>query len=176
MRKLRIDFVRRAPPAPGGWLLLAAGIAVVCVVGQAQFELAQEAQQQSARLAALQASSGAAAQAAGIDSVGDPGLAAARQVLERSRLPWHALFAALESADPADVALLAVTPDLARRQVKIQAEARDLAAMLAFHRHLQGDAALANVVLVDHSVLQEVPETPVRFHLLANWGGSHAAP
>jgi hypothetical protein len=60
--------------------------------------------------------------------------------------------------------------------VKIHAEARDLASMLAFHRQLQQNPALAQVVLVDHTVMKDVPFKPVRFHILAQWGMQNANP
>ena len=72
--------------------------------------------------------------------------------------------------------ILAITPDIPHQRVKIHAEARDLAAMLAFHRHLQQSDGLAQVVLVDHAVSKDSPEKPVRFHVFASWGASHASP
>lgn len=174
MRKLRIDFQRKPRPAAGGWLLLLAGVAAVAVLARAQLEGSQEQAVQAARLASLQRGPGA--QLAAAEGADDPMVVAARQALERARLPWHALFSALESADGADVALLAVTPQPQRRHVKIQAEARHLGAMLAFQRQLQLHPSLAQVVLTDHTVVNDVPEKPVRFHLSAQWGASHGQP
>lgn len=174
MRKLRIDFLRKPRPSTGGWLLLLAGIAAVAVLARVQLELSQEHAVQAARLASLQRGPGA--QLAAADGADDPMVVAARQALERARLPWHALFSALESADGADVALLAVTPQPQRRQVKIHAEARHLAAMLAFQRQLALHPSLGQVVLVDHTVVTDAPEKPVRFHISAQWGGSHGQP
>ena len=176
MRKLQIDFVRKPRPSAGGWLLLVAGVAAVAVLAQVQLELSQQHAAQAARLAALQAPGGPGAQLAAADKSDDPLVVAARQALERSRPPWQSLFSALEAADGADVALLAVTPEPQRRQVKIHAEARDLAAMLAFHRELQQQPSLSHVVLLDHTVVKDVPETPVRFHLSAQWGAVHGQP
>lgn len=174
MRTLRIDFLRQPRPSAGGWLLLLAGVAVVAVLARVQLGLSQDHAAQAARLAGLQRGPGA--QLAVADGADDPMVVAARQALERARLPWHALFSALESADGSDVALLAVTPQPQRRQVKIHAEARHLAAMLAFQRQLQQHPSLAQVVLVDHTVVDDAPEKPVRFHLSAQWGASHGQP
>lgn len=174
MRELQIDFLRKPRPAAGAWLLLLAGIAAVAMLVRVQLELSHEHAVQAARLSGLQR--GAGGQLAAADGTDDPMVAMARQALERARLPWQALFSALESADGADVALLAVTPEPQRRHVKIQAEARHLAAMLAFQRQLQQHPSLAHVVLVDHTVVKDVPEKPVRFHLSAQWGGPHGQP
>jgi hypothetical protein len=176
MRKLELDFQRRPAPSRGGWLLLLAGLVALGAALHAQVQLAQQQQSQAARLARLPAAAGAAGNPAANEQADDPALVAARQALERSRLPWAALYSALEAADRGEVALLAVLPDVPRRQVKIHAEARDFKAMLLFQRQLQQQPALAQVVLLDHTVLKEVAEQPVRFHLLAHWGGGHGLP
>jgi hypothetical protein len=48
--------------------------------------------------------------------------------------------------------------------------------MLAFQRQLQQNPALAQVALLDHTVMKDLPFTPVRFHLLAQWGVQSANP
>lgn len=176
MRKLQVDFVRRPAPSAAGWLLLLAGIAVVAVLARAHLELSEDQALAAARLAAVQAPGSAGAQLTASEAADEPVVVAAREALQRARLPWPDLFSALEASDGTDVALLAVTPDPLRRQVKIQAEARNLAAMLAFQRELQQQSTLAQVVLVDHTVVKDQPEKPVRFQLSARWGAAHANP
>jgi hypothetical protein len=174
MRSLQIDFRRKPPPSATGWLLLVAGIAAAGASFEVSHELTQQRAAQASRLARAQAAGKGANLA--VNEQDDPAVVAARQLMERSKLPWSTLFSALESADPKDVALLAVNPEVQRRQVKIHAEARDLAAMLAYQRQLQQHPALSQVVLVDHTVMKDAPEKPVRFHILANWGGGHGNP
>jgi hypothetical protein len=173
MRKLELDFQRGAGTRPLGWLLLGAGLATAAGVLLAGAHLHQETQAQAARLARVQRAGGAALNPA--EAAEDPAVAAARQVLLRARLPWDTLFAALEATDRSDVALLSVTPDVARRQVKLQAEARNLGSMLKFHRELQRNPAFGQVVLVDHTIGKDGAAAPVRFRLLANWGSNNAA-
>jgi len=173
MRKLEIDFQRSTGPNALGWLLLGAGLAAAAGVLQASAHLHHETQAQSDRLARLQRSGAVAANPAG--PAEDPAVVAARQVLEHARLPWDTLFSALETTDRADVALLSITPDVARRQVRLQAEARNLGSMLRFHRELQRSTALGHVALVDHTIGKDGTQAPVRFHLLANWGSNDAA-
>lgn len=173
MHGFDIDF-QRGPRASGwGWLLLVAGAATLAGVLQVHHLVQQEAQWHSLRLARAQAR-GAAPNAA--QAAEDPAVAAARRALAQARLPWDTLFAALEATDRADVALLSVAPDTTRRRLRIEAEARDLAAMLAFQRALQRGAALRDVVLVDHTITRDGSENPVRFALVANWGDAHGAP
>lgn len=173
MRECELDFQRGPRPSGWGWLLLVTGLATLAGVLQVHHLVQQEAQRQSARLARVQAA-GPTPNAA--DAAEDPAVVAARRALEHARLPWDELFAALEATERADVALLSVAPDTARRRLRIEAEARDLGAMLAFQRELQRSAALREVVLVDHTITKDGAETPVRFALVANWGGSHGAP
>ncbi|HET8745249.1 MAG TPA: hypothetical protein VFM98_06575 [Ramlibacter sp.] len=166
MRSLQFDFQRRPAPSAAGWLLLAAGLAVAAVVGHEQTQHDEVKADHATRLATLQ-TPGAMLTGKEPD---EPSVVAARKLLDASRLPWETLFSALEAADAKDVALLSITPDAQRRQVKIHAEARNLDAMLAFQRQLQKNPGLAQVALVDHTVMKDLPFTPVRFHLLAQWG------
>jgi Tfp pilus assembly protein PilN len=173
MRKFELDFQRRPAPSVAGWLLLVAGIGAAAALGHQGWQVDQHHTVQAARMARLHA--GNAALDAG-QQKDDPQLVAARQMTEKSKLPWDTLFGALESTDQADVALLAIVPEVQRRNVKIHAEARDFAAMLAFQRHLQLNTGLSQVVLLDHTVNKDVAEKPVRFHIQAHWGTSNVSP
>lgn len=177
MRPLQLDFQRRPRASAFGWLLLLAAGVTLAGLLQAHNVLAQQAAAHAATLHRIQVKLPAidpAPRQSGAHN--DAALLTARQVIEQSKLPWNGLFAALESADGQDVALLAVTPDVLRHRVKIHAEARDLAAMLVFYRHLQQSDGMAQVVLVDHAVSKETAEAPVRFHVYAVWGGNHDSP
>jgi hypothetical protein len=174
MRSLQFDFQRKPPPSAAGWLLFLAGVAGLATLGHFKLEVDAQRDAQAQRLARVQAPGGTTA-LTGSEPDEAPVLAA-RQLLDRAKLPWDTLFTALESAAAQDVALLAITPDAQRRQVKIHAEARNLAAMLDFQRQLQQNPALTQVVLLDHTVMKDVPFTPVRFHLLAQWGVQSANP
>lgn len=176
MRALAIDFQRRPRPHPVGWLVLLAGAAVLAFLLQAGNALEQERLGQVRRLALVNARLAVVPRAAAPDARTDASLAAARQALDKAKLPWNELFSGLEAAHGGDVALLSVAPEVTRRQVRIHAEARDFAAMLAYHRQLQQQPGLGQVVLVDHVIVKDVPETPVRFQILAAWGTTHGQP
>src|SRR6185295_14146318 len=153
MRTLELDFQQPPRPSIFGWvILLAALAALVALIGTHRM-LADETGARRATIKRVEALLPGAGTTSGRNN--DAALAAARQVMERSKLPWGGLFSALESADDKNVALLAVTPDAGRRQVKIHGEARHLAGMLAFHRRLQQSEGLSQVVLVDHVVSTE---------------------
>jgi hypothetical protein len=174
MRSLQFDFQRKPAPSAAGWLLLVAGAAALAGLGHEQVQLDAKKASQASRLAQLHAPGGAASLTG--SEPDDPSVVAARKLLDASKLPWDTLFAALEAAEGKDVALLGIAPEAQRRQVKIHAEARSLDAMLAFQRQLQQNPALAQVVLLDHTVMKDAPFTPVRFHLLAQWGVQSANP
>ncbi|MEJ8834915.1 hypothetical protein [Ramlibacter sp. AN1133] len=174
MRSLQFDFQRKTAPSAAGWLLLLAGLAGLAGLGQEQIRLDARKAVQASRLAQLHAPGGAASLTG--NEPDDKGVVAARKLLDGAKLPWDTLFTALEAAEGKDVALIAIAPDAQRRQVKIHAEARNLDAMLAFQRELQRNPALAQVALLDHTVMKDLPFTPVRFHLLAQWGVQSANP
>ncbi len=170
MRALAIDFQRRPPAHPLGWVVLLAGVSALAFLLHAGRTFEQEELGQQQRLAAVNARLATVPRSAAPDARADASLAAARQALDKAKLPWNELFSGLEAAHGSDVALLSVSPEVTRRQVRIQAEARDFAAMLAYHRQLQQQPGLGQVVLVDHVIVKDVPETPVRFQILAAWG------
>lgn len=85
--------------------------------------------------------------------------------------PWADLFAALESA-PSGVALLLVEPSAATRSLALTAEASNATEMLNYLQALQNDPRFNHVVLTSHALQPQVPGTPLRFQVRANWGGT----
>jgi hypothetical protein len=85
--------------------------------------------------------------------------------------PWSRLLQALEASHGPDVALLNVEPDAARRALRLQLEARNRHAMLAYLEALQHDGRLADVVLLMHQQLSEPGQRGVRFQVQASWRG-----
>lgn len=169
MKRLSLDF-RRVPPAgPAGYVLLAAGLLAAGLSVAAHLELNREA-------ASLEAESERAA------LHGEPreplpiqgrsekeALESARNVVEHLTVPWDRLFGALETIEEKNVALLSVTPNVQKRQIRIFAEAKTLADMLAYHQKLEASPAFSEVALSEHEVQLQDPERPVRFNILATW-------
>ncbi|MNH34421.1 hypothetical protein D3C79_950170 [compost metagenome] len=82
----------------------------------------------------------------------------------------------LEGLPQDDIALLTLTPDARKGQLRISAEARDLEAMLAFHKRLEASAELRDVSLLNHEIIAKQAEHPVQFNLSAIWENGNAHP
>jgi Tfp pilus assembly protein PilN len=93
----------------------------------------------------------------------------ANQVVQQMTLPWDRLFRELEASASKEVALLAVQPDVAGRQVRISGEAKSFKAMLDYSRRLGQTEMLGEVVLLGHEVRSQDPQRPVAFSLSAGW-------
>lgn len=93
----------------------------------------------------------------------------ANLVIDRIAVPWDALFRDLEQAADRDVALLAVEPDAEKRSVRIDGEAKDLAAVLAYLARLEAQPGLAEVTLTNHALRDGGAQRPVAFSLGARW-------
>jgi len=173
MRALDLDFRRESLQSRwAGIALLVAGVAGAMAAGAHHVQLADE----FAQLEASVRQSGAAArrQVAANPANGDLRKVAlevkrAGEVAVQLRLPWDDLFANVESANTADVALLSIESDTGKRALKITGEAKDLVSMLNYVRVLAGQPKLTNVYLQSHHLQQQDPQHPVRFALGANW-------
>jgi len=87
-------------------------------------------------------------------------------------MPWSRLLQELEQASAESdgrVAVLGVEPDRDKRQLRVIAEARTLAAALDYVQRLQSSAALHFPMLETHEVQARDPEKPVRFQIRADW-------
>jgi hypothetical protein len=175
MRRLELDFHRSPRPSPWGWALLLGSLISVVVLLLAHRQISDEASRHRATITRVEARLPGASLSTAAPAA-DATLTAARRVTDQQQQPWAELFAALEAADNKDVAVLTLDPEPARGVLKIQAEARNLGAMLAYHRRLEAGGALRQVVLQAHDFEKEATEAPVRFHLVANWGGRRGGP
>lgn len=173
--RIDLDFGRTARrPQPLGLALLGGGI-LAAASGAVVWGSAWSAQAtQSGALAALEsrAAQGASQRArpAALSAAEQAQSRAAQRVARDLQTPWSDLLSALEAAPHEHVALLGIEPSLARRQVRLTAEARDPESMIDYLAALQGDARLAQVALVSHQVQAQAPGKPLRFTLQAAWG------
>lgn len=165
MRLEELDFEPRRGAGAGGWLLLAAGALCLAAAVSAQLSASADLEGLKSRLAAL----GEERRALRIPVANPAELAAARRVVAALNRPWSALFGELEGADTADVALLALRPDTAAGELRISAEARDLGAMLAFHRWLEERPQIGDVALIRHELTPQGVGPALRFELRAGW-------
>ena len=174
MHRLELDFRRSPAPSRWSWVLLGCGVAVLSGVLVAYQQTLDETRGYLGTIRSIEAQLPGASRAA--QPAEDLPLATARRAVAQGKQPWSEVLAALEAAYNRDVALLAFDPEPARGQLKIHAEARNLAAMLAYNRRLQEGGALRQVALLEHDIAKESPETPVRFHIVANWGSDRGRP
>jgi hypothetical protein len=181
MRPLMLDFQPRRRSGPLGWSLLAGGLVLTlsCVFIQ-QHLSAQAAQQQGHLQSAQRVLTGDTGSKTSLTPAETreqaQNLAEMRKVSQQLRRPWERLFAMLEAMPRDDIALLTLTPDARKGQVRISAEARDLEAMLKFHQRLEASDELSDVSLLSHEIVVKSPEQPVQFNLSASWEIGDANP
>ena len=114
----------------------------------------------------------AAARDVGARSLDPAAMAAAAAATGELATPWSRMLADLEQAGGAsggDVALLSIEPDRKTHKVKLFAEARTLAAALAYVQRLQDLPAVRNALLESHAIQADSPEHPVRVQITADW-------
>lgn len=163
---LMLDF--QAIPNRGGWAgitLLAAGVALLAVVGWRFYEVSGQRAGLELRLGAEQA-----AREAG--SAHLAGAQAAAPVMGVLGAPWGLLLQELEAAshdESGSVAVLAVEPDREKGRIRILAESRDLKLTLAYLERLQKSRVLRYPTLDSHEIRTEDKDQPVRFQLSADW-------
>jgi hypothetical protein len=93
----------------------------------------------------------------------------ANAAIRQLSLPWKDLFEALEATRTAEVAILAIEPDVNKGLVNISAEAKKLDSMLDYAASLQKVALFHEVLILNHQVQEQDPEKPVRFVVQAAW-------
>ncbi|CAN7716783.1 hypothetical protein LJR039_006030 [Pseudorhodoferax sp. LjRoot39] len=171
MNALRIDFGPRARrrQRPWAWLLLAVAAASsvwlllpLPPLWRQQQQLQAAHQDAVAQRAAVQA----AVQDAAVPAAQREALA---QAAARLHAPWPQLLAGIESAVDAQVVLLGLEPDAQARVVRIQAQARDMPALLAYLGRLAQVPGLAGVRLESHQILAQHPQRPVDGSIVARW-------
>ena len=172
MRRLDLDFQPARRTAWFGWLLLTISLAaagqLLLEFRDLQADLAR-AEGRSARLEA-RGSAGAPSDPRGAKDHAAR-LAEAHGIAKQLTLPWGDLFDAVESAATTKVALVALQPDADQEVVRITAETRNLDDALAFVRRLQETRRLRGVYLASHQVQAQDPQHPVRFVVMAGFGG-----
>ena len=119
--------------------------------------------------ARLEREAGRAAPAPSTTLVSSAQAAAVNGAVLRLNLPWQELQAALGHATPSGVALLALEPDAAKRTLKITAQSRNSAAMLAYLHALKQQPMFSSVVLVRHEIHDQEPGAPIHFQLQTQW-------
>ncbi|MDH4393571.1 MAG: hypothetical protein QE285_19380 [Aquabacterium sp.] len=85
-------------------------------------------------------------------------------------VPWSDLFSALQAAGSPTIGLIELTAEARKRSIRLVAEARDTASMLAYVERLRAGPMWSAVALVSHQQIQEDAAEPVlRFDVQLNW-------
>ncbi len=165
--------------SPPGWLVLVAGVALAVwqllaysQLLQANAELRSELQ---GTLARLKINKQDLKRQPAPTPQERSAIAQARAATAQLNYPWASLLNLMETVQHPDVALLALEPKSRNGQIRLTAEAKDAAAMMAYVSSLQQNPFLQNAFLTTHQVQIQQPGTPIKFQILAQWKGSPAA-
>ena len=173
MRPVKIDFSGRSPKGRWiGWGVLLLAAVSASLLLQRYFDLQAEFENWNATWHSLQKKEGRREikQVDGVDQqVLQSELKIANKVLQHLTKPWDSLFQAIENSIGPDVVLLSLEPDMEKGEVRLGAEAKDIAAMLDYQRKLSEMNGLAEVHIVSHQVQMQDPQKPVRFQVNARW-------
>jgi Tfp pilus assembly protein PilN len=173
MADLHLDFIRPHRPATRtGWAVLAAGAMALAGMLAWQFAVVEPdnatRQAEVDRLRRELASHEPAAL-----KLSDTQLASEWQkalaINSRLGTPWQNLFAMLESYVDEPVALLSIDPDIAKKDLLLTGEARNLDAVLDYVRFLKRQPMLSAVTLQSHQINKQDRDKPVRFRISATW-------
>lgn len=93
----------------------------------------------------------------------------AREIMKQLNLPWEILFDSLEYTVTKDIALLSVQPNVANQSIRINGEARNLAALTDFVEAIEREAFFENAHILSYKVKQENPHRPILFSLITSW-------
>jgi hypothetical protein len=144
-----------------GWMLVEARR-----LGERIEEIKASAERQAARNARAAA---AAAARANVAQATPAQIEAARAAAKMLAIPWRELFAALEAADSADVALLALDPDPAAGLVAVRLEARNVAALLAYAERLARQPGVRNPLVTQYQTIPQDTQKAVRARMTFEW-------
>lgn len=171
-RRVDLDFQPVRRPHWSGWLLLLISLAAATRLMLEFRDLQADTARAEGRSARLESrlSDGAPADSRGARDYAAR-VAQARGIAKQLTLPWGDLFDAVETAATTKVALVALQPDAEQEVVRITAETRNLDDALAFVRRLQETRRLSGVYLASHQVQAQDPQHPVRFVVMAGFGG-----
>lgn len=170
MGELRLDYQLRRPVPWGGTVLLIVAVSGLLMTGAQYRDLRDKFADWNAKLAdneydrPRQEDSGHVTR-----PPADVALEVqhANEVLRKIGMPWDDLFRAVESSASKNVVLLSMEPDMEKRVMKINGEAKDIPSMLEYVTQLGGQEMFASVYLQSHQIQLQSQDRPVRFALLA---------
>ncbi len=174
-RRLELDFCApRTRLRYAGWVLLGAGVVALALTYVHYRHVENASQMTEANIRALMLGAPgrqpSAAQGSEVEALRKQ-LAAANEVVRRLSLPWARLFVDIEGAASEGIALLAIEPDLAKKQVRISGEAKNAPVLAGYIDNLEATASLDHVHISQHEMREDQGAASLRFALLATWSG-----
>lgn len=167
MARLELNFSK--PEYRPGWtalLFLLSGVAALAWVADAWVT-------RNTQVHRLQQAIDQTAHRAPVVRVVPPNETAARAardgVDERLAASWQTPLHALEAVRSSKVALISLDANQSNRQLRLVAEARQLADVVAYVEALQQQSAIKRAVLTQHEFRSDTAEQPVRFHVAVEW-------
>jgi len=175
MRALTLDYRRSPRGSWAGVALLVAGVAGAALVGSQYRQLVDE--EARAESGAYRAAAAERKKAVRPGAASDPRVLAlevarARKLLVQLSMPWDDVFEGIEAVDSRNVGLLRIESDLEKQSIKIDAEARNISAMLRYLRAMEALSTFVDVHLQSHQVQMQDAQHPVRFVVAATWKAS----
>jgi len=171
--KLFLNLAHPEPrPSPLGWLLLALGLAAALWAGWRYAGETQRLEEARGKLAALAPTPAPSGRSPTRQAQASALAVNARRALEAD---WAGLLAGLERSRPAQIALLNVEIDAAQGRLRLEANAKDLPAMLAYLQGLEA-MGLRQVHLQSHVAMEEEGQEYIHFSANAAWGAGGAKP
>ncbi len=171
MRRLNLDY-QQPPVQPrraAGWMLFAAGLAMLLEMGVSYDRLHRERAAMDKEIRTSKLRLDAPRKPAPSAQFTDKDFEEAKRIVERLSAPWEALFSGLESVKNNDVAVLSLEPDMQTGLLRIDGEARDYAAALTLVAQLRAKKAFSDVFLQHNEVKRDDPQHPILFTLTLRW-------
>jgi hypothetical protein len=170
MKPLDLDFHRKRPPSLLGAALLVLALLFIADLGRSYQTARQAVAGAQAGLAQQARARGAPRPAASRLTATPEEVALARETVQRLRMPWDALFGALEAAASNEVLLAGIEPDAKSGTVLVTGEAASYPAALDYVARLREGKGLGGAHLVKHEFRNGA--RPVSFTVSASWGES----
>jgi nitrate reductase NapAB chaperone NapD len=165
----RLDFDFHPHPARPGKLaavLLLAGVAASTWVWSNLQAAHARHDDLSAQIATLET----AKQRTAAKPVARAGTTAYSRIAAQLAFSWQPAFEALAATHSNKIALVSLDAIQAKSQLKLTAEARQLADAIAFIEALQQQPGVKRATLIQHQVQAEADQKPVRFDIMVELG------
>jgi NADH:ubiquinone oxidoreductase subunit D len=173
MHPISLDYISNRKPSLVGMVVLVVSVILLIGLTKFNFELQQQIRRLDQSIQELKITHGLnkeshkpqpKSSAEQLEKIEE-----AKKLAAFLMIPWGDLFNALEGASLEDVAILSIEPDSKKRELKINAEAKNVKVMFSYLERLEASHDLVNVYLLKHEILEDVDQHPIRFMVMANW-------